>query len=248
MTSQTPDRRRVARLTVPWHIGEAGLELRRGHLLDLSSMGARIEHADPVYEGLVCDVVLPPALGQGRLTGRVVWTRLHKRAQTFEGVTRVFYQTGLVFVEITPEQREALAAALTRLQAGESSDGPVSRPADSPQHPGGWHTDRQGGVSTTMTAEGPDLRILAARLEAIVDRLEKLEVQVRALVTSQTVEAKEFVVRDERREIRARLEMQEYAPCLTFYDRLGKERLTVGLRTDGSPFFFVEGREISLDR
>jgi hypothetical protein len=63
-----------------------------------------------------------------------------------------------------------------------------------------------------MTAEGPDLIILAARLEAIVDRLTDLEVQVRSIVTSQTVEAREFVVRDTRGEIRARLEMQEYAP------------------------------------
>ena len=86
-----------------------------------------------------------------------------------------------------------------------------------------------------MTSEAPDLRSLAQRLDAILDRLAKLEVQVRALVTSQTVEAREFVVRDERGEIRARLEMQGYAPCLTFYDRVGDERLRVGLRPDGSP-------------
>jgi hypothetical protein len=61
--------------------------------------------------------ILP--LGRGRLTGRVVWSRLHKRAQTFEGDTRVFYQTGLVFVDITPEQREALAVALAILKTGE---------------------------------------------------------------------------------------------------------------------------------
>ena len=34
-------------------------------------------------------------------------------------------------------------------------------------------------------------------LEMIVDRLDKLEVQVRGLVRSQTVEAKEFVVKDD---------------------------------------------------
>jgi hypothetical protein len=65
-------------------------------------------------------------------------------------------------------------------------------------------------------------------------------------MTSQTVEAKEFVVRDDRGEIRARLEMQGYRPHLTFYDRLGKERLRIGLRTDGSPMLQVEQREISL--
>jgi hypothetical protein len=97
-----------------------------------------------------------------------------------------------------------------------------------------------------MTPETPEHSAMAERLDAILDRLAKLELQVRSLVTSQTVEAKEFVVRDDRGEIRARLEMQEYAPCLIFYDRLGKERLRIGLRTDGSPVLRVEQREISL--
>jgi hypothetical protein len=69
-----------------------------------------------------------------------------------------------------------------------------------------------------VTPEAIDLRMLAQRLDAIHDRLGNLEVQVRALVTSQTVEAKEFVVRDDRGEVWARLEMQQYAPCLTFHD------------------------------
>jgi hypothetical protein len=59
-----------------------------------------------------------------------------------------------------------------------------------------------------MGEEAPDPKLLAPRLEAILDRLERLEVQVRGLVTSPTVEGKEFVVRDERGEVRARLEAQ----------------------------------------
>lgn len=66
------------------------------------------------------------------------------------------------------------------------------------------------------------------------------------LVTSQTAEAREFVVRDEPGLIRARLEMEEYAPWVTFYDPLGKERLKVGLRTDSTPMLRVEQREILL--
>ncbi len=97
-----------------------------------------------------------------------------------------------------------------------------------------------------MATEGLDLKTLAARLEAIVDRLTDLEVQVHGLMTSQTVEAREFVVRDTRGEIRARLEMQEYAPCLTCYDRAGKERLKIGLRTDGFPSVQIGAREIPL--
>jgi hypothetical protein len=116
---ETPDRRRIARLTVPWHLTGPGLELRLGRLLDLSPMGARIEHPDLLHEGVVCFVDLPPALGRLRLTGKVVWTRLHKAGKTFEGDKHRSYQSGLAFEEITPEQRAALAVALEILKTGE---------------------------------------------------------------------------------------------------------------------------------
>jgi hypothetical protein len=100
--------------------------------------------------------------------------------------------------------------------------------------------------NAAMPSEAPDLRALSERLDLILERLSKLEVQVRGLVTSQTVEAKEFVVKDDRAVIRARLEMEEYAPCLTFYDGAGQERLKIGLRADGSPSFHIDRRDIPL--
>ena len=99
-----------------------------------------------------------------------------------------------------------------------------------------------------MPSEALDLRALSERLDLILERLSKLEVRVRGLLTSQTVEAKEFVVKDDRAVIRARLEMAQYAPCLTFYDNAGTERLKIGLRTDSSPMLHVEGREIRLTK
>ena len=51
----------------------------------------------------------------------------------------------------------------------------VSRPADSAPRP------EEGSA---MTSEAPDLRDLAQRLEAIRDRVTKVEVQVRTLVMS----------------------------------------------------------------
>ena len=55
--------------------------------------------------------------------------------------------------------------------------------------------------------------LLAYRLDAILDRLHTLEVQVCGLRHNQTVEAP---AREERGRLRARFEMHEYAPCLTF--------------------------------
>ena len=112
---ETLERRRVARMTIPWqHFTTPSLELRWVQLLDLSSEGARIEHPEPLHEGVMCFVDLPPALGGVRLTAIVVWTRLHKTEQPFEGAT--CYRSGLAFVGITPEQRTALTAALEILK------------------------------------------------------------------------------------------------------------------------------------
>jgi len=116
--AKPPERRRVARLTVPWHLTGPGAELRLVRLLDLSAEGARIEHSEHLHEDLVCYVDLPPALGRLRLTGRVVWTRLHKGEQTLEGDKHVYYQSGLAFIGVTREQQAGLAAALAILQTG----------------------------------------------------------------------------------------------------------------------------------
>ena len=110
------ERRRVARLLVPHSLGGAEWELRQVFLLDLSPAGVRIEHEEHLHEGLVCYVDLPLALGEVRLTGEVVWTRLRKGEQTFEGDKNLYYQSGLKFVGITPEQQTGLAAALEILK------------------------------------------------------------------------------------------------------------------------------------
>jgi len=115
--TEMPERRRAARLYVPRHLGGLELELRQVHQLDLSPAGARIEHQGHLHEGLVCYVDLPRSFGRLRLTGRVVWTRLHKGEQTLEGDRHQYYQSGLAFTGITPEQQSALAAALESLQA-----------------------------------------------------------------------------------------------------------------------------------
>ena len=113
---ETTDRRRVARLTVPWHLSGPGLELRLARLLDLSLDGGRIEHIEALREGVVCYVDLPPGLGRLRLTGRVVWTGLRGGEQTLEGERRLIYQSGLTFTGMTPDQQEALVRAVEKLK------------------------------------------------------------------------------------------------------------------------------------
>ncbi len=116
------ERRRVARLSVPRHLSGPELELRLVRLLDLSVLGARIEHLEPLREGTVCYVDLPPALGRVRLTGRIVWTGVRGGEQTPEGNRRLHYQSGMEFTALTPQQQTALAAVLEKLQESTASD------------------------------------------------------------------------------------------------------------------------------
>ena len=113
------DRRLAARLIVPAQLSGP----RRVRLLELSPKGARIEHPDTLNAGLMCFIDLPPALGRGTLSGRVVWTKLQRSEQTLEGERQSYYQSGLTWTELTPEQQSTLAAALTTLQTrGEAPD------------------------------------------------------------------------------------------------------------------------------
>ena len=86
-----------------------------------------------------------------------------------------------------------------------------------------------------MASKASDLKALAARLVVIVNHLQQLELQIRTLVESQIVKTQAFLLRSGRGEIRARLNITEYSPRLTFCDRLGETLLHVGLRPDGTP-------------
>ncbi len=114
--TETTERRRVARITVPSQIRGTGLENREVRLLDLSSEGARIAHEQVLQPGAPCALILPPALGPVRLPARIVWSQLSGGEQTLAG-ERLLHQSGLAFRGLTPEQQTALAEALTKLQA-----------------------------------------------------------------------------------------------------------------------------------
>lgn len=114
---QRPERRRVARLLVPARIHNPEPEQRQVRLVDLSLQGARIEHPDALTVGLLHFIDLPPALGRGSLSGRVVWTRLHRQEQTLEGERQHYYRSGLTWSGLTCAQQGALTAVLKRLTA-----------------------------------------------------------------------------------------------------------------------------------
>ena len=107
-----PERRRGVRITVPWHLGAPGSEIRDVRLVDLSPEGARNEHFEPLRDWSLCAIDLPRALGGARLMAGVVWSRVCGRKQDGEGEWRVYYRSGLAFRGLTSAQQTALTAAL----------------------------------------------------------------------------------------------------------------------------------------
>ena len=74
--ADTSDRRSVARITVPLHLSGPGLELRLVRLLDLSPEGARIEHLEPLREGVVRSLPIRPRSCRGAMpwSNLTFWT------------------------------------------------------------------------------------------------------------------------------------------------------------------------------
>ena len=119
-----PERRHLARLTIPARFSERAIEQQSVRLVDLSPKGARVEHPDRLHVGLMCLVDLPPALGRGSLNGRIVWTKLQRTEQSLEGKRQHYYRSGLTWTGLTPEQQGMLAAALKLLTAAQEAPPP----------------------------------------------------------------------------------------------------------------------------
>jgi hypothetical protein len=120
--AEMPDRRRVARVIVPWHLSARVLGSHEVRILDLSTAGVGIEHGEPLQPGATCALEFPLPFGSLHLAARVVWS-LHRGAGPIrDGDREDRYHSGLAFTELTPEQQAALARALETLQAAQ--DGP----------------------------------------------------------------------------------------------------------------------------
>jgi len=113
-----PEERQVERLNVPRHCRGTGREARPVHLVDLSPAGARIEHDEPLCDWSGFPMVLPRALGGGRVRAEVIWSHLAGRKRGDEGKGGLVYQSGLSFPHSTPAEQAALRVAMVR-NAGE---------------------------------------------------------------------------------------------------------------------------------
>jgi hypothetical protein len=116
-----PERRQAPRVPLTWRLAARARASLDVQLLDLSLTGARIEHTDLLRPGAVCAFELPSQLGSLALSTRIVWSHVIGGEHTEEGERRLRYQSGLVFVAVTPEQQAALGSTLERLTGGPGS-------------------------------------------------------------------------------------------------------------------------------
>ncbi len=117
----TSERRKVARLILPWHLHGRVLGVQEVRILDLGPVGVRIEHVERLRPGISFTLEFPPPLGPLRLAARVVWSQVRGSELTPEGERRLQYQSGLTFVKVTGDQQAGLAHALEKINAARAA-------------------------------------------------------------------------------------------------------------------------------
>ena len=119
------ERRRAPRVVMPQPTpvrarARGTLEVR---LLDLSLSGARIEHLGLLRPGASCELEFPAALSPLILSGRVVRSAVVGDEQGPASDRQLRYETGLAFVDVTPDQQAVLTRILEWIALGGTTEG-----------------------------------------------------------------------------------------------------------------------------
>jgi len=118
--TEIPERRRGRRVVVPGRPGGRVRATLDARLLDLSYFGVRIEHHNQLRPGFACTLELPQAIGGLLLPVQVVRSVVVGTEKSPTGDRLLRYESGLTFVNLAGEQREALGVILNRFSPGES--------------------------------------------------------------------------------------------------------------------------------
>jgi PilZ domain len=120
--AEADDRRTAPRMRLAEQPAARVRDGKEVRLLDVSRMGARIEHLDFLRPGAPCSLELPPPLGSLSLPAQVVWCTVIGRKGRPDGESQLVSRSGLRFIALTVPQHAALAWLLG-----------TSSPLDSPQ-------------------------------------------------------------------------------------------------------------------
>jgi hypothetical protein len=115
--------RRGRRVTIAGRPGGRVRVTIEARLLDLSSTGARIEHSNVLRPGFQCTLEFPAALGPLVLPVQVIRSAVVGTEYTSGNERALRYESGVMFVGLSQEQREALDQVLARLLPPEDQAG-----------------------------------------------------------------------------------------------------------------------------
>ncbi len=126
------DARRVVRVQLPQGGVQGELDGQVAvTVLDLSPLGARLEHAEPLLPAQPCLLAFAlPEAAPLRLPASIVWSRAHL-PEPGSGETKWLYHSGVEFRDVPPTLARDLGAYLARLGNGPGSlPGTVAPRAD----------------------------------------------------------------------------------------------------------------------
>jgi hypothetical protein len=114
MTTES-ERRRGRRVVVSGRPGGRVRATLDARLVDLSSTGARIEHNNLLRPGFTCTLEFPQGVADLVLSVQVVRSVIIGTEFATGGERRLRYESGLAFVNVTPEQQKVLVEVVERL-------------------------------------------------------------------------------------------------------------------------------------
>jgi len=115
--TETQERRAVPRTRLAERPSARVRGLREVRLLDLSLMGAQIEHLDLFRLGAACALDLPPPGGALSLPAQVARCTVIGRKRKLGGESHLVVRSGLRFTTLTGAQHAALDQTLQHLAA-----------------------------------------------------------------------------------------------------------------------------------
>jgi len=110
-----PERRRGRRVAVAGRPGGRVRATLDARLLDLSSTGARIEHRNLLRPGFTCTLEFPATLAKMVLTVQIVRSIVVGTEYTDGGDRLLRYESGVCFINMTPEQQQTVEQILDKL-------------------------------------------------------------------------------------------------------------------------------------
>jgi len=125
MGDEYPIKRRFPRFTVLGKVGGKIVASFEATLVNLSLGGALVEHSSMVRPGSVSQLMLPFGKGEIQITCRVVRSALNRRESRGQD-SAIIYQTGLEFVDPSPETLTVLEELIAGSRPGGGTPGPTT--------------------------------------------------------------------------------------------------------------------------